>query len=128
MKLGQRIAHERLSRVAFIDYNREMTLVATTMPPAGEAPDILSAGRLIKMHGRGEAEFSVMVVDDKQGHGIGTEVLRRLVEIGRDEGLKRIIGYVLSENTGMLHLIEQLGFKRQAVKDDPNIIKVTLEL
>jgi acetyltransferase len=126
MKLGQRIAHERLSRIAFIDYNREMTLVATTEKDGEQI--IVGAGRLIKSHGRAEAEFSLLIQDEYQGHGIGSEMLRHMVRIGEDEKLKRIIGYVLSENMGMLKVTDGLGFSRHALKDDPNIIRVVKEL
>lgn len=126
MKLGQRIAHERLSRIAFIDYNREMTLVTTVHKNGAEV--IVGAGRLIKSHGRPEGEFSLLIQDEFQGHGIGTEMLKHMVRIGTDEGLKRIVGYVLSENLGMLKVTDSLGFKRNALKDDPNIIRVIKEL
>jgi len=126
MKLGQRIAHERLARIAFIDYNREMTLVATTDKDGEQI--IVGAGRLIKSHGRPEAEFSVLIQDEYQGHGIGSEMLSHMLEIGKDEKLKRIIGYVLSENIGMLKVTDSLGFTRHALKDDPNIIRVIKEL
>ncbi|MBC8100381.1 MAG: GNAT family N-acetyltransferase, partial [Armatimonadetes bacterium] len=127
LNLGQRVAHERLSRIAFIDYNQEMALVPTRMNPESGEPEILGAGRLIKEHGRREAEFSLLITDDFQGKGLGRELLARLVGIGRDEGLQRIHGYVLPENTGMLKVCEDLGFK-QHYDAQENVVKVTLEL
>ena len=46
---------------------------------------IVAVGRLIKAHGRPEAEFAILVGDAWQRQGLGTELLRRLVRIGRDE-------------------------------------------
>ncbi len=45
LKLTQRVAHERLSRICFIDYDREMVLVAERPNDQGE-PEILAIGRL----------------------------------------------------------------------------------
>lgn len=127
MKLGQRVDHDRLSRIAFIDYDREMALVPTRLNPETGEPEIIGAGRLIKVHGRPEAEFSLIIIDEFQGKGLGRELLSRLVKIGKDEGLKQITGYILPENTGMLRVAEDLGFK-QHYQQDENIMKVVLDL
>ena len=59
LKLTQRTAHERLTRACFIDYNREMALVAEGKNAAGETC-ILAVGRLSKLHGREEAELAAV--------------------------------------------------------------------
>ena len=51
MKLEQRIAHERLTRMCFIDYDREMALVAERCDPATGEREILGVGRLTKILG-----------------------------------------------------------------------------
>ena len=51
LKLGQRIAHDRLMRICFIDYDREMALVAVRTDPANAAQEILAVGRLSRLHG-----------------------------------------------------------------------------
>ena len=106
MKQEQRVAHERLSRVCFIDYDREMALVAEM--PDGE---IVGVGRITRQPGRNEAEFAMLVIDDYQGEGIGTELLRRLVQVGEDENLDRITADILRRNRAMQHVCEKLGFE-----------------
>lgn len=125
MKLGQRVAHERLSRIAFIDYDREVTLVATRMNH-GEL-EMLGASRLVKQFGKSDAEFSLLIKDAFQRQGLGKEMLARVLEIGKDEGLARIHGYVLPENSGMLKLVTELGFTQQMMQDE-KVVKVTKEL
>jgi len=84
LHLDRRVAHERLARLCFIDYDREMALVAVRDGPAGAAgAEMLGVGRLTPLHGPGDAEFALLVRDDVQGQGLGTELLRRLVDIGR---------------------------------------------
>src|SRR6185369_10080877 len=85
MKLDARVAHERLTRICFIDYDREMALVAEIRNNSG--PEIMGVGRLTRLHSGDAAEFAVLVTDGAQGLGLGTELLRRLVEIGRIEGV-----------------------------------------
>ncbi|MFO8100416.1 MAG: bifunctional acetate--CoA ligase family protein/GNAT family N-acetyltransferase [Salinibacter sp.] len=113
MKLEQRVAHERLARICFIDYDREMALVAED----GDG-QIIGVGRLTQQPGRNEAEFAMLVIDEYQGEGVGTELLRRLVEIGTDEGLDRITADILQQNQAMQRVCEKLDF--QIVhSDDP---------
>jgi acetyltransferase len=104
-----RVAHDRLSRICFIDYAREMALVAER--EIDGARDIIGVGRLNQIRATREAEFAILVTDAHQRSGLGTELLRRLVEIGRREGRKRITGDVLPENTGMQRAAQKLGFK-----------------
>ena len=113
MKLEQRVAHERLARICFIDYDREMALVAED----GEGR-IIGVGRLTQQPGRNEAEFAMLVIDEYQGEGVGTELLRRLVQVGNDEGLDRITADILQQNQAMQRVCEKLDF--QIVRsDDP---------
>jgi acetyltransferase len=107
--LSQRIAHDRLTRACFIDYAREMALVAEQRGAAGGAV-ILGVGRLVKLRGANEAEFALLVADACQHQGLGTELLRRLVQIGRDEKLARIVASIDVDNRDMKTVSERVGF------------------
>jgi acetyltransferase len=109
VSLERRIMHERLRRVCFIDYDREIALVADLKNRDG-THQILGVGRLIKEHGTNEAEFAVLISDPWQGKGFGSELLKLLVQIGRKEGLRRITGHISPENTTMKTVSEQVGF------------------
>jgi len=108
-RLSDRVQHQRLSRVCFIDYAREMALVAVEDSPP--MPKIIAIGRLILEHEGDEAEFALTVEDDRQGLGIGRELLRRLVDIARREDIGSVVGYILSTNGAMLHICSELGFR-----------------
>ncbi|MCX7596806.1 MAG: bifunctional acetate--CoA ligase family protein/GNAT family N-acetyltransferase, partial [Fischerella sp.] len=125
MKLSQRIAHERLMRLCFIDYDREMALVADYKNPETGNHEILAVGRLSKLHGVDEAEFALLVSDPFQRLGLGTELLRRLVQIGRDEQIKRITADILPENAGMQRVCEKVGFRLYRVAD---LVKAEIDL
>ena len=115
LPLSERIAHDRLVRICFNDYDRELALVAERKTELGER-EIVGVGRLIKLRGGQEGEFAILVNDQHQHQGLGRELLSRLVQFGRDEGLSRIVADILPENTGMIRISEQLGFKIRRVK------------
>ena len=66
-QLSKRVAHERLIRMCFIDYDREMALVADHKDPLTGEHQILGVGRLIKLHATNDAELGLLVTDKWQG-------------------------------------------------------------
>lgn len=123
MKLSQRTAHERLMRLCFIDYDREMALVADYKNPKTGEHEILAVARLSKLHGVNEAEFSLMVSDRYQRQGLGTEMLRRLIDIARTEHLDLVSAEILPENTAMQRVSEKVGFTLQR---SPRLVVATI--
>ncbi|MBZ0275458.1 MAG: GNAT family N-acetyltransferase, partial [Anaerolineae bacterium] len=111
MKLSQRIEHERLAHVCFIDYDREITLVAEVADPETGAPQIIAAGRLIKVYGTTEAEYAIIVSDAFQRYGLGKAMMRQLIHIAQQEGVEKIFGTILADNAEMQAVVKRLGFK-----------------
>ena len=110
LKLDQRVAHNRLIRLCFIDYRREMAIVAESRDSSGRSR-ILGVGRLSRPFQKNEMEFSLLVADPWQKQGLGFEILSQLIAIGKAEGLKRVIGSILPENAAMKAICGRLGFK-----------------
>jgi acetyltransferase len=127
LHLSQRIAHERLTRICFTDYDRQMALVADRKDPQTGAHEILGVGRLTKLHMAPVSEFAVLVADQYQRHGLGTELILRLMQIGRDEKLSQLVGYLLAENIEMQRLCQKLGFELDHAKDD-STVRATIDL
>jgi acetyltransferase len=111
MRLEQRIAHERLTRICFNDYDRELALVAEHDDKHTGLHEILGVGRLSKLRAANEAEFAILISDRWQHQGLGTQLLNILLQVGRDEKLSRICGTILSENHGMQHICRKAGFQ-----------------
>ena len=110
MNLEQRVRHERLTRICFIDSDREMALVAERRNPQSGEPEILAVARMTKIQWANEAEVAIIVSDKWQGHGLGKELLARLLIIGADEKLSRLTADMLPENRSVMRICEKLGF------------------
>ena len=123
LKLSRRIAHERLTRVCFIDFNRDMALVADSKKPETGDHEIIAMGRLSRLYGKDEAEFSLEVRDAFQRQGLGTELLHRLIAIGLHEQIGCISAVVLPQNPGMLRICEKLGFHTDYAEADRLILR-----
>lgn len=123
-KLSTRVAHERLIQKCFIDYDREIALVAEHIAPETGEPEIVAVGRLSKSRTAKEAEVAVLVSDRYQGHGLGTELLRRLIQVARDENLQQIVANILPENLAMRALAKHFGFKIRESDDLGMVVAV----
>ncbi|MDY6792618.1 MAG: bifunctional acetate--CoA ligase family protein/GNAT family N-acetyltransferase [Thermodesulfobacteriota bacterium] len=105
----KRLPHSMLARFTQIDYDREIALVALSKSQLKEK--MLGVARVINERNQKHAEFSVVVGDQWQGKGIGSELLKRCLTIAKERNLETVWGSVLTENSQMLKLGKKLGFK-----------------
>jgi acetyltransferase len=117
LSLSRRVTHERLLRICFGDYDREMALVAENKDPNTGERRIIAVGRLNKLHASNEAEAAVLVSDQYQKLGLGKELFRRVVEIARDEKLSQVSAEVLPDNLAMQVIMKRLGFRLRRSED-----------
>jgi acetyltransferase len=127
LTLSARIAHERLLRICFGDYDREMVLVAEHHLQDGSSPRIVGVGRLNKLGTRNGAEVAVLVADEYQNLGLGFRLLSGVVQVARDERLGRVSSEMLRDNLGMQVLSKRLGFRLRTHSDSQSVAAV-LEL
>jgi acetyltransferase len=125
--LSSRVAHERLIRKCFIDYDREIALVAVLPKHASGDHEIIAVGRLTRTHGTRDGEVAVLVTDKYQRGGLGGELLARLIQVARDEKLERVVATILLENTAMRALISRCGFQIQGAAD-MGVVQAVLSL
>jgi acetyltransferase len=114
--LDQRVSHDRLVKICFSDYDREIALVAERRDPISRESEIIAVGRLSKAHLMNEAELAVLIVDEFQSRGLGTEISGRLIEIARSENLTRVTVEILGENLQMIEVCRVLGFRLEHVQ------------
>jgi acetyltransferase len=80
-----------------------------------------------KLHSGNEAEVAVLVSDQFQKLGLGYELLRRVVQIARDEKLSQVSAEMLTDNVAMQVIMKRLGFRVRA-SDDLTSVRAFLEL
>ena len=127
MMLSQRVAHERLSRICFIDYDREIAMVAESTDAKTAEPSIVAVARLSKIHGTEDAEVTILVNDRFQGRGLGREMIQRLLQVGRGENLRRVIALISTDNLVMQGLCEDLGFHLSPAPEEGRV-RAVIEL
>jgi acetyltransferase len=99
-----RVAHDRLLRICFNDYDREIALIVLAKK------EVLGAIRLSKIPGTKEATFALMIKDQWQNRGIGSKLMEKILEVARAEKVKTIKAQMLSENFQMQKLCKRFGF------------------
>jgi acetyltransferase len=128
MLLSARITHERLARVTHNDYDREIALVAEGDDDEGEKA-IFGVARLSKLRGRDEeARYTMLISDKYQGQGLGKELLTRIIKIGRDEKIKRIIALMSPKNEPMKKLCRAVGFSSFEIDSENGMLKAQIQL
>jgi acetyltransferase len=111
----------QLARFTQIDYDREMAFIATRTGPDG-MPETLGVARAVCDPDNTKAEFAVTVRSDLGGQGLGTLLMRTLIDYCRQHGTQELVGEALAENRGILGLAARLGFSRHAVPGEDEVV------
>ena len=127
MTLNERVAHERLIRICFNDYDREFGIIVELSDPKTGEKKIIGIGRLSRIPGTKSAQYKVNIADAYHKLGLGTKLLEFLISIARKEKIERIYAHILSENENMLKICKREGFSITTT-EEPNILEATLDL
>jgi len=123
MRVLNELTPEMLVRFTQIDYDREMAFIALHETDGTE--EQIGVARY-NMEPDGEtAEFALVVGDDWQARGLGTALLRILVEYARLRGVRELFGDVLERNAGMRGLGARLGFEEQLLESEEDVVRIS---
>lgn len=124
-----------LVRYTQIDYDRELALVAVigadgavSAPAPGVPERIIGVVRYLLNPDRETCEFAVAISDAYQGCGLGSQMMKALIEAATDKGLRQMQGVVLRANRAMLGLMRHLEFQVTPDPDDPTLWMVAKDL
>jgi RimJ/RimL family protein N-acetyltransferase len=109
----KRLPEEMARRLAHVDHDQRLALVATTHLP-DRHEHILGVARYDRVPGTNAAEVAVAVVDDEQRRGIGAGLLSLLAQAAREHGIEELTLIVLPENGSMLGLLRRMGWIHKA--------------
>jgi acetyltransferase len=126
LSLSNRVEHERLVRICFGSYDRGFALVADHKNDVTGEHEILGVGRFSAMS-RTEAEAAVLVSDQWQSLGLGTELLARVAHVAREEKFQSLHGEILWDNLPTQAVFKKVGFKLHSMHD-PSSVSARLDL
>jgi len=102
--------HEFATRYCFIDYDRELAIVAELEEQDGTRK-LLGVGRLVAGPDRQSAEYAALVADPWQGRGLSDLLTDYCLEIARTWGIRRVYAETTLDNARMIAVLEQHGFE-----------------
>jgi acetyltransferase len=123
--LFKRTTHEMASRYCFIDYDREMGIVAEVEEHG--ARKLIGVGRLVADANHEIAEYAVIVVDRWHGHGLGGLLTDYCLEIARHWGVKRVVAETTRDNVRMLATFRDRGFAMDHEQEE-DVVLVSREV
>ena len=113
-----------IARLTHIDYARAMAFVAIDE----NSHETLGVVRLHSDSSHKTGEYAILLRSSLKGRGLGWALMQLMIEYAKSEGLKRIVGQILQENSVMLKMCRELGFKVTTNAEDRGVSDVTLAL
>lgn len=120
------LSPQMLSHFTHVDYDRHMAFIAVTGEGTRET-EIAVARYIVTDDGTG-CEFAIVVADAWQRKGVGTLLMRTLIETASARGLRKMFGEVLTGNRKMLELMQRLGFQLTRDPGDPHLMRAEIRL
>lgn len=104
----QVMPHKKVQRFTTIDYQKDMAIVGVVEEYGREK--IIAVGRYALEAGSNMAEVALLVQDDWQGKGIGTRLLKYLIQIARSRKIAGFKAQIMADNRAPLHLAHKTGY------------------
>ncbi len=118
IRLSDRAKHDRLSRTCHGDYNNEISLVVEDPHADDHGLRIVAASRMTRIHGANAARFSMLISDCCQNQGIGSELMRRVIDVARQEKYERLECLMTQDNQIMQQMVTKFGFTLNETDND----------
>jgi acetyltransferase len=115
-----------LVRFTQLDYSRELALIAVLESHDKETE--LGVARYVMNPDGDSCEFALVVADRWQNRGIGSHLMRALIDAARRHGIERMEGEILANNQNMLKLTRNLGFRLHTSTEDTGIMVACKQL
>jgi acetyltransferase len=127
LSLRRRVSHERLLRICFGDYDREMVMVAERSEPDTKERRIIGVGRMNRLRDNNQVEVAVLVSDQYQNLGLGNELMRCVLQIAREEKITQVSAEMMPDNVAMQMIVKRFGFQVRS-SDDLSSVRAFLDL
>ena len=127
-QLRQSLSNQELKAATEVDFENVVALVVTI--ESGGRETIIGGGRYVTIDPSStqrSAEIAFMVEEDFHGQGIAGRLLKHLVHIAREKGVRQFEAEVLAQNKAMLAVFARSGLPMKQSPAD-GAIHVTLSL
>jgi acetyltransferase len=114
--LFREVTHQMAARFCFVDYDRELAIVAEQRTPEGRR--LLGVGRLVANVDHSRAEYAVLVIDAWQGRGLGSLLTDYCLAISQSWGVRYIQAETSLDNHRMVTMFQRRGFQSQVLPPD----------
>lgn len=115
-----------LEQFTNIDYIHEVAFVAVV--PDDSKERIIGVSRYSTDAAGLNCECAVTVSDEWQNKGLGTLLMRHLIEVAKARGIRTMVSIDSAENVKMGDLAKYLGFHTRVDPDDASQVIHTLDL
>ena len=115
-----------MARLTQIDYDREMAFIASATGADGK-PETLGVVRAVAAPDSHVAEFAIIIRSDLKGQGLGSGLLRKMIDYSAARGIRTFTGDVMYDNQPMLNLLKAFGFSFGRA-EEAGIVRCTLDL
>ncbi|MEP7098666.1 MAG: GNAT family N-acetyltransferase [Dokdonella sp.] len=115
-----------IRRMTEIDYTRDAAFIA--LRADGAEKKEIGVSRFCTSEDQASCECAVTVSDEWQGRGLGTLLMRHLIEVARHRGIKRMVSIDMAGNVAMRSLAQNMGFNRKVDLGYPSEVIHTLDL
>ncbi|RBY88011.1 GNAT family N-acetyltransferase [Blastococcus sp. TBT05-19] len=108
----KRLSDRDLHRFTHVDHDKRVAFVVLL----GE--QVIAVGRYDRYPGTDDAEVAFLVEDAHQGRGLGSVLLEHLAAAGRERGIRRFVAEVLAQNSKMVRVFRDAGYKPERSYED----------
>jgi acetyltransferase len=122
----KQIPRRDMARLTQIDYDREMAFVASAAGEDGVA-ETLGVVRVVAAPDNQTGEFAIIIRSDMKGQGLGSGLMRKMIDYSRKRGIRIFRGDVMYDNQPMLTLLKGFGFSFGR-SEEAGIVRCTLDL
>lgn len=123
---GSSVSRADAERMLDLDYRDRLAIGAFVAGETGVR--LIGVSRYARIDAGDQAECAIVVADDWQGRGLGTELMRSLGRGAGRNGIKSLVGESMAENQRILAWARRFGFDARTEPNSGGMLRITLDL
>ncbi len=117
--------HEKMQEYVNVDYRDSLSIVGLKGEPGKQT--LVAEARFVRHPDKPFADIAFVVDEACQGYGIATYLLKMLIHLAKERGIKKLTADVLPSNAAMLKVFEKGGFP-VSVKSEDAVYELTIDI